>query len=106
MVGQNALYEIGSFDLIPLPWRDRAIKGVSPMSAIQILPISKIKIPKNYSRVTKGISDSFYTLSDSIKEHGFQGAIVINKDHVLLDGRHRLDTMKLLGFTEIPCEIY
>ena len=57
---------------------------------------------------TDGINPNFVsdTIQDSIKQHiekdGFYGAIIVNKDGWVVDGKHRLQALKDLGATKVP----
>ncbi len=42
---------------------------------------------------------------DDIKRNGFYGAILINKDNVIVDGAHRFEALVKLGADQIPCTV-
>jgi DNA modification methylase len=65
------------------------------------IDISKITV-KDYHRAVKPFA--LNQIIQSIKNHDYNIAypITIDKDLVLVDGRHRLEAMRTLGYTEIP----
>ena len=50
-------------------------------------------------------TDKKMALKQSIKEFGIMYPIAITKDHVVLDGRNRLEIAKELVLKEVPCLI-
>jgi len=49
--------------------------------------------------------ETFKDTIDDIKKNGFFGAIIINKDKIIIDGEHRWRALKVLGAEKIPCII-
>ena len=45
--------------------------------------------------------NEFQALKESINRHGLYFPIIVNKDHVLLDGHHRYEAYRELGIKEI-----
>lgn len=45
------------------------------------------------------------SLADSIAELGLLNPITIDQGHTLIAGRHRLEAVKLLGWTEVECTV-
>lgn len=67
-----------------------------------LVPISEIKVNPGRREVgTKNIED----LAKSISEIGLLNPITISADHTLIAGLHRLDAVKMLGWSEIDCNI-
>lgn len=68
------------------------------------LAIEKITVRKDRLRP---VSEATVTvLAQVIEDHGFTVPILVRKtrkDHVLIDGAHRLETMKRMGRESIPC---
>ena len=44
-------------------------------------------------------------LAENIRRHGLLNPITVDKNHVLIAGLHRLEAVKILGWTEIECTI-
>lgn len=70
-------------------------------SKILLIPADEIK-PNDYNPnfVPQELYDD---IVDDIKRNGFYGAIIINKDKVIIDGEHRWRALKALGVPKIPC---
>ena len=66
------------------------------------IKISDIKInPGRRTAVKNGIEE----LAFSISEIGLLNPITLTEDHTLIAGLHRLEAVKLLGWTEVECTI-
>jgi len=72
-------------------------------SNIKMVQISEIKEYENNPR--KKSDAGLDIVMKSIADFGFRGAIVIDKDNVILAGHTRFRAAKKLGFTELPCDI-
>jgi|GEM_PF-3657056 len=70
---------------------------------LKIVKISEIKINERNRRYSPAQAKE---LSESISEIGLLHPIIIDKDNMLIAGLHRLEAAKLLGWTEIPCNIF
>ena len=64
------------------------------------LRLDEIKPYENNPRINDGAVES---LANVIKELGFRNPILLNKDHVIIEGHTRLEACKLLGMETIPC---
>jgi len=69
-------------------------------SEIQFLDIDSIK-PNDYN--PNYMPESLFNdLTDDIKRNGFYGAIIINKEKIIVDGEHRWRALKKLGVKACP----
>lgn len=67
-----------------------------------LVPLSEIKInPGRREAEAQDIED----LAKSISQVGLLNPITIRPDYTLIAGKHRLEAVKLLGWTKIPCTI-
>jgi len=68
---------------------------------VNLINLDQVTI-QDYHRAIKGYA--LNQIIQSIKNHGYNIAypITIDKDLVLVDGRHRLEAMRALGYREIP----
>lgn len=66
------------------------------------VPINEIKV--SFERRKAAIGD-IQELADSIREIGMLNPITVSRDHTLIAGFHRLEAVKLLGWTEIECTV-
>lgn len=66
------------------------------------IPISKIKV--NPGRREVNLED-VRELARSIRDLGLLHPIIIDKQNILIAGLHRLEAVKLLGWTEIECTV-
>ena len=67
-----------------------------------LVPISEIKV--NAGR-RKADPEGVQELVDSISKMGLLNPITIDREHTLIAGLHRLEAAKLLGWTEIECNV-
>ena len=67
-----------------------------------LVPISEIKI--NVGR-READPEGVQELVDSISKVGLLNPITIDREHTLIAGLHRLEAAKLLGWTEIECNV-
>ena len=67
-----------------------------------LVPISEIKV--NAGR-RKADPEGVQELVDSISKVGLLNPITIDREHTLIAGLHRLEAAKLLGWTEIECNV-
>ena len=67
-----------------------------------LVPISEIKV--NAGR-REGDPEGVQELVDSISKVGLLNPITIDREHTLIAGLHRLEAAKLLGWTEIECNV-
>lgn len=67
-----------------------------------LVPISEIKI--NAGR-READPEGVRELVDSISKVGLLNPITIDREHTLIAGLHRLEAAKLLGWTEIECNV-
>ena len=67
-----------------------------------LVPISEIKI--NAGR-READPEGVQELVDSISKVGLLNPITIDREHTLIAGLHRLEAAKLLGWTEIECNV-
>lgn len=79
----------------------------SKLGHVLVLPISQIKpSPENlklYSPVNQDMA--LLELTQSIKEEGFKGALVLSRDLFILSGHRRREAARLAGLTALPCDI-
>lgn len=67
-----------------------------------LVPISEIKVNAGRREVDpEGVQE----LVDSISKVGLLNPITIDREHTLIAGLHRLEAAKLLGWTEIECNV-
>ena len=66
------------------------------------IPISEIKVNPGRREAAPG---SVRELADSIAEIGLLNAITVSQGRTLIAGLHRLEAVKLLGWTEIECVV-
>ena len=66
------------------------------------LPISDIKIGAGRREAR---SEEVRKLADSIAEVGLLNPVTVDQSHTLIAGRHRLEAVRLLGWTEIECTV-
>ena len=67
-----------------------------------LVPISEIKVNAGRREVDpEGVQE----LVDSISKVGLLNPITIDQEHTLIAGLHRLEAAKLLGWTEIECNV-
>ena len=64
------------------------------------LPLSEIKPYENNPRINVGAVES---LAKIIKELGFRNPILLNKNHVIIEGHTRWEACKRLGMEKMPC---
>lgn len=64
------------------------------------LKLGELKPYENNPRINEGAVDS---LAEIIAKLGFHNPILVNKDHVIIEGHTRLAACKKLGMEEIPC---
>ena len=64
------------------------------------LRLDEIKPYENNPRINDGAVES---LANVIRELGFRNPILLNKDHVIIEGHTRLEACKRLGMETIPC---
>ena len=67
-----------------------------------LVPISEIKV--NAGR-READPEGVQELVDSISKVGLLNPITIDREHTLIAGLHRLEAAKLLGWTEIECNV-
>ena len=67
-----------------------------------LVKISDIKIGSDRRNVAP---NDALALSKSVAEIGLLNPITISTDYILIAGRHRLEAVKLLGWSEIECTI-
>lgn len=67
-----------------------------------LININEIKIGSNRR---KSASENVKALSESISEVGMMNPITVDANHNLVAGLHRLEAAKLLGWTEIECNV-
>ena len=67
-----------------------------------LLNINEIKIGSNRR---KSAPENVKALSESISEVGMMNPITVDANHNLVAGLHRLEAAKLLGWTEIDCNV-
>ena len=67
-----------------------------------LIPISEITISPGRREAQSG---DVKELADSIAEVGLINPIMVDPNHTLIAGLHRLEAMKLLGRTEIECTV-
>lgn len=70
---------------------------------LQEIPIAKLVRP-SYSR-RELIPNLQKTIVKSLYEHGFVGGIVVTKIFNVIDGWHRSEVWKMMGYKTIPCYI-
>ena len=64
------------------------------------LKIGDLKPYENNPRINEGAVES---LAEIIQKLGFRNPILVNKDHVIIEGHTRLEACKRLGMETIPC---
>lgn len=68
-----------------------------------------MQIPVNEIQVKEGRrsadADSVRGLADSIREVGLLNPLTVDSRHTLIAGLHRLEAVKLLGWTEVECTV-
>ena len=64
------------------------------------LPLSEIKPYENNPRINVGAVES---LANIIKELGFRNPILLNKNHIIIEGHTRWEACKRLGMETMPC---
>ena len=64
------------------------------------LKLGELKPYENNPRINEGAVDS---LAEIIAKLGFHNPILVNKDHVIIEGHTRLAACKKLGMEEVPC---
>lgn len=69
---------------------------------IQKIKIFQIKINEGRRKVSP---EAVHELADSISKVGLLNPITVDKDYNLIAGLHRLEAVKLLGWTEIECTV-
>lgn len=67
-----------------------------------LVPISKIIVTAGRREVKP---EDVKDLADSITQVGLLNPITITPEHTLIAGNHRLEAVKLLGWTEIECTV-
>ena len=67
-----------------------------------IVPIDKITVRPGRR---EPLPEKIRTMADSIAETTLLHPITINQHYILIAGLHRLEAVKLLGWTSIPCTI-
>ena len=63
---------------------------------------AKIADLKPYPNNPRDNDDAVPTIVDSINEFGFVGAIIINRENVIINGHTRVKAMQQLGRETIP----
>lgn len=66
------------------------------------VPISEIKVNPGQREVR---TEDIWELADSISEVGLRNPVTVDCSHPLIAGLHRLEAVKLLGWTEIECTV-
>ena len=69
----------------------------------KIEPINYLNIREYHNNARKISSHSVYVVKNSIREFGFNGAILVDKDNVIIAGHTRFRALVELGWTDIPC---
>ena len=70
---------------------------------IKIVRISNIKIGKRNRQYNASKANE---LAKSIEEIGLLHPVIIDADNILIAGLHRLEAAKILGWEEIPCNVF
>lgn len=66
------------------------------------IPIFQIKVNEGRREVDQ---EAVHELADSISKVGLLNAIIVDREYTLIAGLHRLEAAKLLGWSEIECNI-
>lgn len=64
------------------------------------IPVDEIKVRDGRRELN---IDYAHELSESVRELGLLNPITVDKEHFLIAGLHRLEAVKLLGWSEIEC---
>ena len=64
------------------------------------LPLAEIRPYANNPRINEGAVES---LAKIIKELGFRNPVLLNRDHVIIEGHTRWEACKKLGMETMPC---
>lgn len=75
----------------------------TPTLSITTLSIKKLK-PAEYNP-RKIDQDELQRLATSIKEFGFVDPVIVNKDMTIIGGHQRVKAAKLLGWSDVPCNV-
>ena len=67
-----------------------------------LVPIADIKVTAGRREVK---AEDVQDLAKSISQVGLLNPITVTPDHLLIAGNHRLEAVKLLGWTEIECTV-
>lgn len=67
-----------------------------------LIPISEIKVSSGRREAR---TEDIRELADSISEVGLLNPVTVDCGHTLIAGLHRLEAVKLLGWTEIECTV-
>lgn len=70
---------------------------------IKNVPLHELKPYEN--NVKQHPVTQLNVLVESIRDYGFRGAILIDKNNVIVAGHARYEAASVAGLTEIPCEI-
>ena len=64
------------------------------------LPLADLKPYPNNPRINEGAIES---LANIIRDLGFRNPVLLNRDHVIIEGHTRWEACKKLGMETIPC---
>ena len=71
------------------------------ISQVELVDVDLLK-PNEYNP-NEMSKQQFQSLVDDLKENGFVGQpIVVNDSHVIIDGQHRWEAAKFLGYEKVP----
>lgn len=75
------------------------------ISQVELVDIELLK-PNEYNP-NEMSGEQFQSLVDDLKENGFVGQpIVVNENHTIIDGQHRWEAAKFLGFEKVPVVVF
>lgn len=66
------------------------------------IPLDEIKVRDGRRELNV---DHAYEISESIREVGLLNSITVDKEHFLIAGLHRLEAVKLLGWSTVECNV-
>lgn len=66
------------------------------------IPVNEIQVKEGRRSADAG---SVRGLADSIREVGLLNPLTVDSRHTLIAGLHRLEAVKLLGWTEVECTV-